>query len=254
MSTPQACQQFVGQPFTSEGSEETLLTASWIARRRYRAFTGRDPRRRRSPKRASWARGGIPTRRKGRGRFSRSSGPKGFVPQCMSSIGARSLAGGKGAGKKGSPRTGKGNGIDPAIGLQRTCFRCGSDKHMVGGCPEPKRKGKGKGKHPCWVRPTGITYMSDMAYHDVIRSDGSSEHYVTTSDSPMPLMAITDQYTVDYEPTGLDRAEPSDATIFSDDPWYRTQRDPWQPPIEEPHIAANTYRFKSDNSWISTAD
>ena len=147
--TEQASRQFVGEPepFTSDENAETLWHAYWFARRRYRAFTGRDPRRRRFPKRASWARGGKSTRRKGyRGRFARRSGPKGFAFKGMPSIGARSLAGGKGAGKKGGPRTGKGNGIDPATGLPRTCFRCDSDQHMVGDCPVPRGQGKGKGK------------------------------------------------------------------------------------------------------------
>ncbi|MDA8582978.1 hypothetical protein N9L68_02070 [bacterium] len=87
----------------------------------------------------------------------------------------------------------------------------------------------------------------------MIRPGGSSDHCVTTSDPRMSFMAITDQNIVDHEPTGLDRTEPSDATLSREDPWHRTQTDPWRTPIEEPHMATNTNHFESDNSWVSTA-
>ncbi|MDA8582977.1 hypothetical protein N9L68_02065 [bacterium] len=82
----------------------------------------------------------------------------------MPSIGARSLVGGEGAGKKGGPRIGKCHGIDPATGLPRTCFRYGSDERMVGPCLEPKGKGKGNGE----TTLMGLAYGDHLHHRDCL--------------------------------------------------------------------------------------
>lgn len=97
--------------------------------------------------------------------------------------------------------------------LPRGCVRCGSPNHMVGGCPHTRGKGTGKGEGQHWVEPTGITYISGLAYHDVVISSQStgSGHYDVASDPSVSLIAIADHSTTEYDPTHLDLAESSDA-------------------------------------------
>ena len=93
---------------------------------------------------------------------------------------------------------GKGYPTDPKAGQTATCFRGGSDQHMVGDCLVPKGNGKGKGR--TWVKPRGMGFISELAYEEFMTSSG---HYVTTTnrDSYMSLMAITDEQCTTYKST-----------------------------------------------------
>ena len=92
--------------------------------------------------------------------------------------------------------------------------------------------------------------MSEMAYHDVIRSDGSSDHYVTTSASPMSLMAITDVQPMNtsYLLDSSDRSVTTVAQTSSDNlaaPRRRTRRSGMRQRLDA-RDAARALEFEED--------
>ena len=121
---------------------QSLREDYFLARARFRHYTGRTSRKRRFPKRHG---GGSKARGKGGRRTPRrawrtggEASPTGTYKG--SALGANAFAGGKGKGKA----KGKGkNPFDPS-GRQMECCRCGSKDHLSSSCHHPKRKG-GKG-------------------------------------------------------------------------------------------------------------
>ena len=120
---------------------EQLRGEYLFAKRRFRRFTGRAPRRFRGK--------GAPPRfgrrpEKGAGKKGKGMSSMGKIggPSYMDVIGPSSLAGGKGkAGKRGAAKGG-GNprGAD---GQVMRCHECNSDQHLVRDCPHRRQKGKG---------------------------------------------------------------------------------------------------------------
>ena len=117
-----------------EGCTSAQLHSEYLfAKRRYRAFTRKSPRRDRFPRKAPWAMSkGRGPKGKGRGVFH----GKGFMPH----VSAHSLAGG------GVGQTNGKNPVD-ASGKTVRCHECDSETHLVAACPQRHaQKGKGKGK------------------------------------------------------------------------------------------------------------
>ena len=121
-------------------TEQELRQDYLFAKRRFRRFTNKGPRRTRFPRRpsSSWGSSGG----KG-GKFGRSFKGKGTGKGHFAGfpLGPTSLAGGKGFGGKNKGRKGNPFGKD---GLQMKCHSCGSGDHLIGQCPTNKGKGGGK--------------------------------------------------------------------------------------------------------------
>jgi len=139
--TPDEMSQYLGEEVEGD-TYENLKQEYLYAKRRFRSFGKKNPRRTRFP-RKSWE---MPRK----GRFGRGKGY--HYGKGASVVGPFSLAGGKGKhGKKGG---GKGKTsssyvtqLNPkdANGQVMRCHECDSDQHLVAKCPK-RRPGKGKGK------------------------------------------------------------------------------------------------------------
>jgi len=127
---------------------DDLKTEYFFAKRRFRSFARRPPRRSRFPRTSFHRKGKGKWNGKGSQLFSTGKGGKGGFKghgkfHGMGTVGPSSLAGGKGFKSSRS-----GNPTD-ASGQVMRCHECNSDEHLIRDCPRRssgKGKSKGKGK------------------------------------------------------------------------------------------------------------
>ena len=200
---------------TAQGLREDYF----LARARYRHFTGKASRSRRFPRRAKGTRKGGKGGRKSFERAWMIGGESSLTSSFEgsgSALGASAFACGKGKG--GNPM-GKGkerNPMDPS-GRQRECFRRGSRDHLTQDCRVPKGKGEGGGggkKGKFYGESPGFWNLNQSAV------DGATDYHGFTTDTK-PFLTITsgEQFPID---SGGERV----ATEHSEYPiWWEYESD-----------------------------
>ena len=201
-------------------TRESLREEYFIAKARFRHFSGKSSRRRRFPRRhvpKGRGRGGGGKRTHRRAWLAGEPAFKG------SSLGKSALAGGKGKGKSGVPM-GKGKGRNPCdpSGRQMECFRCGSRDHLSMNCHLPKGKGKGRGGKKGMFWEDGTGFWQDSAI------DGAEYSGFVDSARSFLTMPNGEQFQIDSEGERIPEESAFPISAEYEQSWLPASDGQWQ--------------------------